>query len=138
MAESIAPGARYMQLAQENGWIGLCDPSLAFRAPELHELACQWRQARGDGVIPRRADFTARSDSDESVSWVCVKTTSKCQVARAHCGRGKSSVTSGAARFGFVVGQEACVPCGIVTIFLIVVVCHTCRVRLTGALRFAE
>lgn len=60
MTESIAPGARYMQLAQENGWVGLCDPSLAFRAPELHELACQWRQAGGDGIIPRRADFTAR------------------------------------------------------------------------------
>jgi hypothetical protein len=54
------PGARYMKMAQENGWVGFCDPSLAFRAPELLELANQWQQVKGPAGIPRRADFTPR------------------------------------------------------------------------------
>jgi hypothetical protein len=54
------PGARYMKMAQENGWVGFCDPQLAFRSSELSELSALWHQAKGAGDIPRRADFTPR------------------------------------------------------------------------------
>ncbi len=51
--------------------------------------------------------------------------------------RQKKSVTSGAARLGFVVGQNACVLCGITTI-LRIAVRRRGRVRLGGVLRIAE
>jgi len=61
MAQGSEPGARYTQLAQENGWVGLCDPTLNFRAPALRELSQLWsRQAESAGHIPRRGDFTPR------------------------------------------------------------------------------
>lgn len=60
MAEGNAPGARYTRMAQENGWVGICDPTLNFRAPELLELCHQWRHLKGTGGIPRRTDFTPR------------------------------------------------------------------------------
>ncbi|MGN6148355.1 MAG: PAS domain-containing protein [Rhizomicrobium sp.] len=60
MVEGNAPGERYTQMAQENGWVGLCDPTLNFRAPELLELCRQWHELKGSGEIPKRADFTPR------------------------------------------------------------------------------
>lgn len=54
------PGALYSKMAEENGWVGFCDPTLAFRAPELVELAHQWQQVKGSAGIPKRADFTPR------------------------------------------------------------------------------
>jgi hypothetical protein len=54
------PGARYMKRAQENGWVGFCDPQLAFRSSELLELSALWHQVKGAGEIPRRAVFTPR------------------------------------------------------------------------------
>jgi len=60
MVEGNAPGERYTQMAQENGWVGLCDPTLNFRAPELLELCRQWHELKGAGEIPKRADFTPR------------------------------------------------------------------------------
>jgi hypothetical protein len=54
------PGARYMKMAQENGWVGFCDPQLAFRSSELLELSALWHEIKGAGEIPKRADFTPR------------------------------------------------------------------------------
>ena len=58
--DSSEPGGRYMQLAQENGWVGICDPKLSFRARELSELHDLWRQTARASAIPRRCDFTPR------------------------------------------------------------------------------
>jgi len=55
------PGARYMKMAQENGWVGFCDPALAFRSSELLDLSALWHRAKGAGEIPKRADFTPRA-----------------------------------------------------------------------------
>ena len=54
-----APGAHYTKLAEENGWVGICDSTLAFRAGELSELHDLWRHV-GAGAIPKRADFSPR------------------------------------------------------------------------------
>jgi len=54
------PGARYMKMVQENGWVSFCDPQLAFRSSELVELSALWHQTRGADGIPKRVDFTPR------------------------------------------------------------------------------
>ena len=38
----------------------LCDPSLAFTHPRLHDLAALYAQVRGSRAMPSRTDFSAR------------------------------------------------------------------------------
>src|ERR1700743_1355094 len=54
------PGAHSNALAAAQGWAGLCDPTLAFRRPELAGMSALWRQAAGDAPIPKRADMGPR------------------------------------------------------------------------------
>jgi hypothetical protein len=58
------PGAEYTAQSQAQGWAGFCDPTLAFRRPELATMAALWRQVAGDAPVPKRADISPRTLKD--------------------------------------------------------------------------
>jgi hypothetical protein len=57
----LEPGAEFNAMALAQEWAGLCDPTLAFRRPELAAMAAFWRQTAGDAPVPRRADMKVSS-----------------------------------------------------------------------------
>jgi hypothetical protein len=52
------PGAQYNALARAEGWVGLCDNTLAFRRPELAAMLALWREQMKDGAAPYRHCMT--------------------------------------------------------------------------------
>jgi hypothetical protein len=61
---ALAPGAKYNAMSLAQGWQGLCDPTLAFRRPELAAVGTLWRKMAGDAPIPKRADMSPRALKD--------------------------------------------------------------------------
>src|ERR1700761_1800056 len=58
--DTSEPGAHYNATAAAQGWAGLCDPTLAFRRPELAAMCALWRQAAGEAPTPKRSDMGPR------------------------------------------------------------------------------
>jgi hypothetical protein len=54
------PGAAYNAMAQAEGWGGVCDSTLSFRARELENLLAIWRDRAGTAAAPKREDLTPK------------------------------------------------------------------------------
>ena len=61
---ALAPGVKYNTISLAQGWPGLCDPTLAFRRPELAAMGALWRKMAGDAPAPRRGDMSLRALKD--------------------------------------------------------------------------
>jgi hypothetical protein len=99
---AAAPGVKFNTLSLAQGWPGLCDPTLAFRRPELAAMGALWRKMAGDAPVPKRADMSLRVLKDHLANVVIYE---RLNHQKTHCYRVRLMGTQFAQVMGDLTGK---------------------------------